>query len=62
MDEDEALTLKYQMVEVAKIFSHKLNTINLEWDYAGEQLNKLRINNFIADEPIFNCSRTIKKF
>lgn len=62
MNEDEALTLKYQMIDTAKLFSHNLNFINLEWDHFLKYLEKLHVNNFIAEEPVFNRSRTIKKF
>lgn len=47
---------------MAKLFNHNLNYMNLEWDFVGKQLQKLMVNNFIAEEPCFNNSRTIKHF
>jgi hypothetical protein len=50
------------MVEMAKLFSRNLNYINLEWDYVQKNLEKLDANNFIAEEPTLNRSRTIREF
>jgi hypothetical protein len=50
MDNDQALTLKYQMIGLAKLFNNNLNFINSEWDYVEKVLRHLNVNNYIAEE------------
>ena len=43
MDGDECRTLKYQLIEVSKLYKDNLNRLNVEWsDFADMRLKKLK--------------------
>ena len=43
MNDDESLTLKFQMINVATVFKNCLNRLNCEWsDFVDVKLNMLQ--------------------
>lgn len=50
MEQDECLSLKYQMIDMAGIFNKNLNRMKNEWTYSTDMLNQMLINNFFDEE------------
>lgn len=59
MDHDESLTLKYQLIDVFKLFHNNTSFLMKENQYVSKYLHQMLINNFVAEEPTPNRSNSM---
>ena len=61
MDGDECRTLKYQLIEVSKVYKDNLNRLNVEWsDFADMRLKKLQQTYALPPEKELEASKKEK--